>query len=46
MKLCWTLMGMPELAHLIGRALHDEPEKVAEDVTAFRSRFQGFHYIR
>ena len=25
---------MPELAHLMGRALHDEPEKVAEDVTA------------
>ena len=37
---------MPELAHLIGRALLDEPEKAADDVSAFRQRFQGLHYVR
>ncbi|MEM7213265.1 MAG: serine hydroxymethyltransferase, partial [Pseudomonadota bacterium] len=37
---------MPELAHLIGRALHGAPEDVAADVSAFRQRFQGLHFIR
>ena len=37
---------MAELAHLIGRALYREPEEVAPEVTAFRSRFQGLHFIR
>lgn len=40
-----TADHMPELAHLIGRALHGEPEDVAGDVTAFRQRFQGIHFI-
>ncbi len=37
---------MAELAQLIARALHWPPEEVAADVTAFRSRFQGLHFIR
>ena len=37
---------MPELAQLIGRALLDEPEKAADDVSAFRQRFQGLHFVR
>lgn len=41
-----TADHMPELAHLIGRALHGEPEGVAADVTSFRQRFQGLHFIR
>lgn len=36
---------MPELAGLIVRALQQEPETVAEDVTTFRARFQGLHYM-
>ncbi|MBL8589560.1 MAG: serine hydroxymethyltransferase [Methylobacteriaceae bacterium] len=38
---------MPELARLIARALvgNEEPEKVATDVTAFRSRFTTMRYI-
>ena len=41
-----TAEHMPELAHLIARALHGEPEDVAADVTSFRQRFQGLHFIR
>ncbi len=37
---------MAELAQLIARALHGPPEAVAADVTAFRRRFQGLHFIR
>lgn len=37
---------MAELAHLIARALHGEPEAVAADVTAFRRRFPRLHFIR
>lgn len=37
---------MPELAFLMGRALFDRPEHVAEDVSAFRQRFQGLHHVR
>ena len=40
-----TADHMPELAHLIGRALHGAPEDVAADVTAFRGRFQGLHFM-
>ncbi len=36
---------MPALASLIQRALTDEPERVAADVTAFRAGFQGLHYV-
>ncbi|MEO7940978.1 MAG: aminotransferase class I/II-fold pyridoxal phosphate-dependent enzyme [Burkholderiaceae bacterium] len=36
---------MPSLAQLIHRALTQEPESVADDVTAFRSGFQGLHYM-
>lgn len=36
---------MPELAHLIARALTEEPADVAADVTAFRSRFDGTHHV-
>ncbi len=41
-----TADDMPELASLIARALYGEPEDVAGDVTVFRSRFQGLHYVR
>ncbi|MEM7743719.1 MAG: beta-eliminating lyase-related protein [Pseudomonadota bacterium] len=37
---------MAELGHLISRALGDAPEAVASDVTAFRSRFLGMHFVR
>jgi glycine hydroxymethyltransferase len=39
---------MPELARLIARALigNEAPETVAQDVTAFRARFDRLHYIR
>ena len=37
---------MPELASLIGRALHEDPTSVANDVSDFRQRFQGMHYVR
>ncbi|MEM6663893.1 MAG: serine hydroxymethyltransferase, partial [Pseudomonadota bacterium] len=36
---------MPALADLIARVLREEPESVAADVTAFRSGFQGLHYV-
>ena len=36
---------MPELAKLIARAMTEEPEDVAPDVSAFRARFQGLHFI-
>jgi glycine hydroxymethyltransferase len=42
-----TAADMPELAGLIARALKQEsPEQVAAEVTAFRGRFTGLHYIR
>jgi glycine hydroxymethyltransferase len=42
-----TEADMPELAGLIARALKQEsPEQVAAEVTAFRGRFTGLHYIR
>lgn len=39
---------MPELARLIARALvgNEPPEAVAPEVTAFRQRFTGLHYVR
>ena len=37
---------MAELAQLIARALHRAPEEVAGEVTAFRRRFQGLHFVR
>lgn len=37
---------MPDLARLIGRALKEDPEGVADDVSAFRQRFQGLDYVR
>jgi len=37
---------MDDLAALIARALRDEPEAVAPDVTAFRAGFQGLHFVR
>ena len=37
---------MPELARLIARALRQEPEAVADDVSAFRRRFTTLHYLR
>ena len=39
---------MSELAGFIARVLigGESPEKVAKDVTAFRTRFQSLHYIR
>ena len=37
---------MAELAQLIARALYREPEEVAPEVSAFRSRFQGLHFVR
>ncbi len=36
---------MPELADLIARALTGDPEPVAAEVTAFRGRFIGLHYM-
>ncbi|MEM7238533.1 MAG: aminotransferase class I/II-fold pyridoxal phosphate-dependent enzyme [Pseudomonadota bacterium] len=36
---------MGELAGLIARALGPAPEAVAAEVAAFRSRFQGLHFI-
>lgn len=36
---------MPELAKLIARAMTEEPEDVAPDVSAFRARFQGLQFI-
>ncbi len=38
---------MPELARLIARAITtNDPDACARDVTAFRSRFSGLHFIR
>ncbi len=38
---------MPELAKLVARAVTtNDPGSCARDVTAFRSRFQGLHFIR
>ena len=36
---------MPALAQLIVRALRDDADAVAAEVTAFRRRFSGLHYI-
>ncbi len=41
-----TSGDMPELAHLIARALRGTPEDVAADVTTFRARFKGLSFIR
>jgi glycine hydroxymethyltransferase len=42
-----TPADMPELAKLISRALTaNDAETVADDVTAFRRRFRGLHYVR
>ena len=41
-----TAADMPEIARLIARALRNEPETVAADVSAFRRRFTTLHYIR
>jgi glycine hydroxymethyltransferase len=43
-----TTADMPELAALIARGLtgNEAPEAVAEDVTAFRHRFDRLHFIR
>jgi glycine hydroxymethyltransferase len=38
---------MPELADLLARALvADDPGSVADEVTAFRRRFTGVHFVR
>lgn len=37
---------MVELAGLVARGLLADPETVAPDVTAFRQRFQGLHFVR
>jgi len=37
---------MAELGGLIARALHDEPQTVAADVTALRRRFRGLRFVR
>ncbi|MBK0397904.1 aminotransferase class I/II-fold pyridoxal phosphate-dependent enzyme [Limibaculum sp. M0105] len=36
---------MPELARLIVRGLGDDPEAVAADVSGFRQRFSGVHFV-
>lgn len=41
-----TSGDMPELAHLIARALRGTPEDVAAEITAFRARFKGLSFIR
>lgn len=42
-----TAAHMPELASLLARAWRaDDPTTVANDVSAFRARFQQLHYIR
>ena len=41
-----TADDMPELASLIARALHDEPERVADEVTAFRGQFTELRFVR
>lgn len=37
---------MPALAGLIARALNDDPTPVGPEVSAFRQRFTGLHYLR
>ena len=37
---------MPELASLLARALTEDPDGVASEVSAFRRRFGGLHYVR
>mgnify|MGYP002630184466 CR=1 FL=1 len=37
---------MAELADLVARAVHDDPDSVAEDVTALRSRFDTLAFVR
>lgn len=36
---------MAELANLIARAINGTPEDVASEVSAFRQRFQGMHFV-
>lgn len=45
-RLGMTSDHMGELARLIARALGPDPEAVAPEITAFRARFQGLHFIR
>jgi glycine hydroxymethyltransferase len=40
-----TAADMPALAALIARALTDDPDTVAADVTAFRGRFGGVAFV-
>lgn len=40
-----TAADMPELAALIARALGSDPAAVAAEVTAFRRRFTGLHFL-
>lgn len=37
---------MPALGRLIAEALAGDPQRVAPEVTAFRRRFSGLHYMR
>ncbi|MGA8010721.1 MAG: aminotransferase class I/II-fold pyridoxal phosphate-dependent enzyme [Thiomonas sp.] len=37
---------MPELASLVVRALTEYPDGIASEVSAFRRRFRGLHYVR
>ena len=41
-----TAADMPALARLIARALTEDPERVAADVSAFRQAFATVHYVR
>lgn len=41
-----TAADMEDLASLVSRALHDEPETVAADATAWRRQFTQLHFIR
>jgi glycine hydroxymethyltransferase len=43
-RLGMTASDMPILASFITRALTDEPESVAADVTAWRSDFRDVHF--
>ena len=44
-RLGMTSADMGELARLIARALGPAPETVASEITAFRQRFQGLHFV-
>jgi glycine hydroxymethyltransferase len=43
-RLGMAAADMPELAGFITRALTDDPEDVADDVTAWRSQFSDIHF--